>query len=243
MLKGMNFVKILIVRHGDPDYEADSLTEKGWREAKLLSERLSKIKIDAMYVSPLGRARATALPLEEKTGRKAEVLPWLHEFKGKIISTHSGKERIAWDMAPGIWCNEPRYYDIEKWSEVPVMMTGNAKSEYELIGKGIDALLAQHGIVRDGRIFRIKEGTEEKTIVLFCHFCLGIIIVSHLAGISPVIMWNNFFLAPTSVSELVTETDADGNSHFRCAALGDTSHLFAGKEPVSESGLYPRFEY
>ena len=34
-------MRLLIVRHGDPDYEHDTLTEKGWREAELLSERLS----------------------------------------------------------------------------------------------------------------------------------------------------------------------------------------------------------
>ena len=28
-------MRILIIRHGDPDYEHDSLTEKGWREGRL----------------------------------------------------------------------------------------------------------------------------------------------------------------------------------------------------------------
>ena len=32
-------MRILIVRHGDPDYEKDSLTPKGFREAELLAER------------------------------------------------------------------------------------------------------------------------------------------------------------------------------------------------------------
>ncbi len=27
-------MKLLIVRHGDPDYSIDSLTPKGWREAE-----------------------------------------------------------------------------------------------------------------------------------------------------------------------------------------------------------------
>ena len=40
-------MRILIVRHGDPDYEIDSLTEKGWVEAGHLSERLASEKIDA----------------------------------------------------------------------------------------------------------------------------------------------------------------------------------------------------
>ena len=36
-------MKLLIVRHGDPDYTIDSLTEKGWREARYLSQKLSKL--------------------------------------------------------------------------------------------------------------------------------------------------------------------------------------------------------
>ena len=30
-------MNIYIIRHAEPDYEHDSLTEKGWREAELLS--------------------------------------------------------------------------------------------------------------------------------------------------------------------------------------------------------------
>ena len=53
-------MRLLIVRHGDPDSEHDPLTEKGWREAELLSERLSKLPVKEFYVSPLGRAKDTA---------------------------------------------------------------------------------------------------------------------------------------------------------------------------------------
>ena len=28
-------MKVLIVRHGDPDYDIDSLTEKGWKEVNI----------------------------------------------------------------------------------------------------------------------------------------------------------------------------------------------------------------
>ena len=53
-------MKLLIVRHGDPDYTIDSLTEKGWREARSLAQKLSKLEIKDFYVSPLGRAKDTA---------------------------------------------------------------------------------------------------------------------------------------------------------------------------------------
>ncbi len=39
-------MKLLIIRQRDPDYEKDSLTEKGFREAEFLAERLTKLKSD-----------------------------------------------------------------------------------------------------------------------------------------------------------------------------------------------------
>ena len=36
-------MKILIIRHGDPDYSIDSLTEKGWKEAEYLSEKIAPL--------------------------------------------------------------------------------------------------------------------------------------------------------------------------------------------------------
>lgn len=47
-------MRLLIIRHGDPDYEADSLTEKGWREAELLADRMEKEKIDYFLCVPPG---------------------------------------------------------------------------------------------------------------------------------------------------------------------------------------------
>ena len=75
-------MKILIIRHAEPDYARDSLTEKGFREAELLSARLCRMSIRDFFVSPLGRARATAAPTLARLGREAEVLPWLREFHG-----------------------------------------------------------------------------------------------------------------------------------------------------------------
>ena len=53
-------MKLILVRHGDPDYTLDSLTEKGWHEAEILAERISTFDVDDFYCSPLGRARDTA---------------------------------------------------------------------------------------------------------------------------------------------------------------------------------------
>ena len=66
-------MKIMIIRHGDPDYSIDSLTEKGWREAEMLSERIAPLVVKQYYVSPLGRARDTASFTLKKVSRYTEI--------------------------------------------------------------------------------------------------------------------------------------------------------------------------
>ena len=61
-------MRILLIRHGDPDYEHDTLTEKGRREAELLAKRASSLAMGSCYQSPLGRAMDTAL--SESDGKR-----------------------------------------------------------------------------------------------------------------------------------------------------------------------------
>ena len=68
-------MKIIFIRHGEPNYEIDSLTEKGWREAELLSKRTAKWNVTDFYCSPLGRAKDTASFTLKNAGREAEILP------------------------------------------------------------------------------------------------------------------------------------------------------------------------
>ena len=49
-------MKLLFIRHGDPDYEKDSLREKGWHEAELLGQRMPNTPVTAFFVFPLGGA-------------------------------------------------------------------------------------------------------------------------------------------------------------------------------------------
>ncbi|MFR9233755.1 MAG: histidine phosphatase family protein [Eisenbergiella massiliensis] len=84
-------MRIIFVRHAEPDYANDTLTEKGWREAALLAERVSGWDVTDFYVSPLGRARDTASLSLKKMGRTAETFDWLREFLALLTIPPEGK--------------------------------------------------------------------------------------------------------------------------------------------------------
>lgn len=147
-------MKLVIVRHADPDYSIDSLTPTGWKEAELLSERLVKTPADAYYVSPLGRAKDTASLTLKKLGRTAETKEWLREFSPRIVKPGMDRSTSIWDWLPEIWTKELRYYDPEEWYHTDAMRSVNAEQEYKWVTKEFDRLLAFHGYEREGLYYR-----------------------------------------------------------------------------------------
>lgn len=220
-------MRIIIVRHGDPNYTIDSLTSKGKSEAKLLSKKLTKLDVKGFYCSPLGRAKKTASYTLKPLHRKAEILPWLREFCGKV-KYPDGKEAICWDRMPSEWTSDPMHY-TEKWYESDLMKTYNAKEEYDMVASGLDELLKKHGYIHNGKIFNVEKSNHD-TIVLFCHFGVESVILAHLFGTSPMIFWHNFVALPSSVTEIVTEEREKGIASFRLTCFGDTGHLYKGNE-------------
>ena len=53
-------MRLFLIRHGDPDYINDSLTEKGMQEAAALANTVEDLGIGDIFVSPMGRAMRTA---------------------------------------------------------------------------------------------------------------------------------------------------------------------------------------
>jgi len=231
-------MKLLIIRHGDPDYTIDSLTPKGWKEVDYLSEKLAKLDVKAFYVSPLGRARDTASLTLKKMNRTATEELWLREFDARIHRPDvPEKEMISWDWLPQDWTAEPRFYLPDEWWKVPVMMEGHVKEEYDWVTTNFDALLASHGYVRDGLTYRAEHANND-TIVFFCHFGLECVLLSHLMNVSPMILWHYTCAAPTSVTTVYTEERRPGVASFRVCGFGDTSHLYAGGESPAFSGRF-----
>ena len=237
-------MRILIIRHGDPDYSIDPLTERGWVEAELLSKRLCALDIKEIYCSPLGRARDTASLTLKKLGREAVVLDWLKEFYYCQVKPPYIKEgtHLTWDLMPSFFTSQKQLYDKDAFKDVDFMAEGGYPELYKNITDNLDILLEKHGYVRSGGYYRAVKPNRD-TVVMFCHFGIECQMLGHILGISPVVLGQCFCAAPSSVTTLYTEEREEGIAAFRCAAFGDTSHLFAaGVEPAFSARFCETFD-
>lgn len=227
-------MRLILIRHGDPDYVHDNLTEKGVREAELLARRTARWKVDDVYTSPLGRAVATAQPSLKAWKKTAAVLDWAQEFYYPIPDGKGG-ERIPWDFYPHEWTANERYFRKNEWVEDGQMLS--LRPKYEWVCSSLDRFLLGYGLERNGNYYTVREHCD-KTVVIFCHFGVSMIFLSHLLNLPAQALLHGLFLAPTSVSVLNTEERLDKEAYFRAERLGDTAHLKEGGEPVSSSGYF-----
>ena len=262
-------MRLIFIRHGDPDYENDNLTEKGKREVELLTKRICSWKnITAFYQSPLGRAKATAEPTLLALGRTAQTCTWLQEFSCKTRMTKKspdkkliGKDVMCWDLLPEFFTSDKDFFNKDKWADTSFMKSGKIKNYYQAVCNGIDDILSQYGYKRNKHGFYDVENPvpnhnwnnpikqyhlksikddypEETTLVFFCHLGIMFTIIAHLTGLSPMQLWQGFYVAPTSITILNSEERIKGQAWFRVERLGDTNHLTNNGEPISSSGYF-----
>ena len=237
-------MKLIIIRHGDPDYVNDSLTEKGRKEAKLLADKVAKMKIDRIYASPLGRAQATMKACLDKMDAEGIKYPepvtldWLMEFPTRIKRPdRPDHESICWDWMPEDWTVADELYDFDKWTEHPVFKEAGTGEEINHVFTEFEKFLNELGYVKNGKYFKAEKPSND-TVVLFCHFGLECVLLSYLIHIPTMQLWQGFIAAPTSVTTVCTEERREGKAYFRVTSFGDVSHLYAGNEPASFAGRF-----
>ena len=226
-------MRIIICRHGDPDYEHDSLTERGVREAELLSERLVEYYYPSkIYCSPLGRAQLTAKPTVEKTGVQPVTLEWLREYplSANIFERDGDRGWICpWEVPHGEWYPDAQANDPSHWLESE-RCAGTGFDEYQkLIRAGIDEMMADRGLVREGDFYRATpkfEKHRDENIHIFCHYGMTLAILAAVLPLSGLTLWNGFSLDSSSVTELITDKVSPDTFILRCMRLGDISHLY-----------------
>lgn len=260
-------MRLIFIRHAEPDYSCDGLTDKGKREAQLLAKRVSKWDVDRFYVSPMGRAIDTAAPSLRELNREAITVPWLREFSYPVENPTHGRKTVCWDFIPSDWTGRPEMFTMTDWLDVePAVQNPDLKKMYGVVTGEIDRILEEYGYRRNGYYYKalnpknrrfkstvIEEkrhvanelGDDDagKTVVFFCHFGVTMAILSYLLNIPFPLLVQGTIVAPTGITILSTEERWDDEAAFRLQVLGDVSHLTGQGEPISGAGSFtPLFQ-
>ena len=177
-------MRIIFVRHGEPDYENDCLTENGLIQAEKTALRLKNEKISAIYASPMGRAMATASFTAADQGLTIQPLDFMHEINwGKKGDTSLDYGGHPWSLAYDLITETSGYAERDQWRDHPFFRDNICMDYYDRISRETDQFLKTYGLVREGKIYRSARPCSD-TIAIFAHGGSGAIFISHLLGLS-----------------------------------------------------------
>ena len=143
-------MRLLFIRHGEPDYGNDCLTETGHIQAQRCAERLKSEGIDLIFSSSMGRARQTAQYTADILGKDIQILDYMHE----IVWGHEGVRDYHHDDSPWVITDRMAAEDGDLldagWAEGRWFSGNKCVENVRMIAEETDAFLAELGHVREG---------------------------------------------------------------------------------------------
>ena len=163
-------MRLILVRHAEPNYELDCLTELGHKQAKIAAQRLINEGIEEIYSSPMGRARQTAQAFSDASRiKKIEILDFMHEIRYGPENDLYNEEWSPW-AASDKMISKGQELCTENWRELPVFIGNTATIDVDNVMKNADSLLEKWGYKREGLYYRnIRSNDDQHTIALFSH--------------------------------------------------------------------------
>lgn len=223
---------LYIVRHGDPDYKNDCLTDKGRLQAEAVGVRMKDAKLDRIFSSPMGRARETAEPACRLLGLEMNIEPWAHEIIGDELCTpFPDGVRKSVSKVQNTYYREDGFIDLDydRAFDCQGFNESGMKNATEFIEKNGREFLERLGYREENGVYKILYPNEEK-VALFCHKAMARAWLSTLLHIPIHIMWSGFGYAHTGVTVLEFHNNENGVTAPKCLVFSDISHL-------KESGL------
>jgi len=224
---------LYIIRHGDPDYTTDSLTEKGILQAEAVGKRLAKVGINKVFSSPMGRARQTAEPLCRMLGLSYTVEEWTHEIGDEMFATHPNGSRTSMGGIPSYCFREKGGIDLpfERELEAPIVNETQMDTVFPYLEENGRDFLERLGYKEENGVYRILRPNDDR-VALFCHAGFARAWISRLLHIPAQIMWAGFNYCHTGVTILDFKNYPGDFTAPRMMCYSDMSHYHTEDLPT-----------
>lgn len=220
-------MRILIIRHADPEYSVDNLTDDGKAQATALANRLASDlegKVTHIYSSPLGRAQATAAPTSAATGIPVLIEPWTRELNF-WPPLPGGEELASWDLG-GAAIQNRDHLSVANQFKTTTFLPGVAE-KYADLQEASDAFVKRHGYERIGAGTYRAVRPNRDIVAVFCHGGFGAAWLAHLLHLPLAASFAGFYLAPSSISTVLFDERGVDQVAPRALGISDTGHLYA----------------
>ena len=215
-------MRIIFVRHGEPDYQHDCLTETGKKQAEAASKRLAREGIDEIYASPMGRAAETAAYTAKLLNLPVHTLPYMHEISwgGPDIP----QEGHPWTLSDWMISQEDFDFYGKDWRQHPYFKNNIAVQYLDEISVQFDALLQNQGYRHEGTRY-FCETDQQKTIAVFSHGGSGACVLSHLLALPFPYVCTVLPYEFTSITILKFPVRSGEYVHPRIELFNDAAHI------------------
>lgn len=214
-------MRIIFVRHGEPNYEKDCLTEIGKKQAEAAAKRLEREGITEIYASPMGRAAQTAEYTAKRLNLPIHTLPYMHEISwgGPGVP----EEGHPWTLADWMIAQDDFDFYHADWRQHPYFQNNVAVQYLDEISAQIDRLLLSQGYRHEGTRY-FCETNQQKTIAVFSHGGSGACALAHLLALPFPYVCTVLPYEFTSVIILEFPVRKDEWVHPRIELFNDAAH-------------------
>lgn len=219
---------LYIVRHGEPDYSTDTLTERGQAQAQAVSDRLVAARIEEIYCSPMGRARQTAAPTAARLGLPIHIEPWAEELGSESQTPYPDSKMKNIFMVPSVLLASQENCAIpaeSSFDECVGLRENGFIARYHYIAHGLDSLIERFGYRRDGQGFYEPIAPNDRRIALFCHAGMTRIALAHLFNLPYQMVGSRLEQYFTGVTVVGFKENPHGTLSPHLRTYGDIGHL------------------
>ncbi|MCR5249903.1 MAG: histidine phosphatase family protein [Lachnospiraceae bacterium] len=223
-------MRLLFIRHGEPDYKNDCLTETGRQQALIAAGRLQEEGIEEIWSSPLGRAYETAEATSGLLGIPIRKLECMKEVRwGSTDGTELYHGGHPWDIVDRM-AEEGTDLTGKDWRESPYFRTNRVLECVDQVEKGIDEWLEGLHYVREGFYYRhVAEEAKHRTIALFCHGGSSSAAIGHILNLPFPYVCAMLHMEFTGITILRFDRK-EGSATLPCLELGnDGRHIATGR--------------
>lgn len=224
------------IRHGDPIYNPDSLTELGHKQAQALAQRLANADLDEIFASTSNRAIQTAQPTAKLLNKDINLLDWCNESKvwQEFTILRNGSTRWLYqdEQLMRLFVSNEFAKLGENWYKHPDVNSPELEQGIVRIKRETYAFLAQLGYQKstDGNYYVATRPTD-KRIALFAHEGFGMAFLSTILDVPYSTFCSRFELEHTGMT--VIRFEGDKIVIPKILQLNNDSHLFKAGLPTN----------